>query len=86
MITKLAASAQSILGDVLDAYLLGNVGAHVVNHPRGGRKHFSDVTAGRSQEPDLYTNHGQRPDLANYTVENYVAVRTSQSPSHRPVC
>ena len=44
MIAKLAASSQSILGDVLDAYLLGNVGVHAVDHPRGWRGHFSDVT------------------------------------------
>lgn len=30
MISQLAASAQSILGDELDAYLLGNVSARVV--------------------------------------------------------
>ena len=28
------------------------------------------------QEPDLYSRHGERPDLANYTVDNYISVRT----------
>ncbi|TFY75759.1 hypothetical protein EWM64_g8253 [Hericium alpestre] len=43
----LAGSAQSALGNSLDALLLGN-------------------------EPDLYTSHGNRPNLKNYTVEDYV--------------
>lgn len=43
MITELAAAAQSILGDVLDAYLLGNVGLQpsIIFE---GRDHFSDAT------------------------------------------
>ena len=28
-----------------------------------------------NQEPDLYSRHGERPDLANYTVDNYISVR-----------
>ena len=36
MITKLAATAQSILGDELDAYLLGNVGLQRSTVPDGG--------------------------------------------------
>lgn len=44
MISKLAASAQSILGDELDAYLLGNVRVSVVRlYPRD---HFRDVPSG----------------------------------------
>jgi hypothetical protein len=43
MIAKLAAAAQSILGDELDAYLLGNVGPQRLIIPKG-RDHFSDTT------------------------------------------
>ncbi|KAI0346775.1 glycoside hydrolase family 79 protein [Trametopsis cervina] len=42
-----AADAERILGDYLDATLLGN-------------------------EPDLYTSHGNRPNIANYTVNDYI--------------
>lgn len=27
-----------------------------------------------SQEPDLYTSHGNRPNIKNYTLENYIDV------------
>ncbi|KAI0089143.1 hypothetical protein BDY19DRAFT_944395 [Irpex rosettiformis] len=42
-----ASDAQKILGDYLDAALLGN-------------------------EPDLYSAHGQRPNIANYTTDDYI--------------
>lgn len=42
-----AGDVQKILGDDLDAYILGN-------------------------EPDLYTSHGNRPNLQNYTVNDYI--------------
>ncbi|PSR75048.1 hypothetical protein PHLCEN_2v9378 [Hermanssonia centrifuga] len=42
-----AGDAQKVLGDDLDAFLLGN-------------------------EPDLYTSHGDRPGMANYSVYDYI--------------
>ena len=43
MISQLAASAQSLLGDELDAYLLGNVSVQVTDHPKDC---FSDPSLG----------------------------------------
>ena len=31
----------------------------------------------RLQEPDLYSTHGQRPNLKNYTTDDYIGVRIS---------
>ena len=73
MISQLAASSQSTLGDELDAWLLGNVSASVADCSQVGSDHFSDPAA--KQEPDLYSTHGQRPNLANYTVDDYISVR-----------
>ncbi|KAJ7198927.1 glycoside hydrolase family 79 protein [Mycena rebaudengoi] len=42
----IATDARTILGDTLDAMLLGN-------------------------EPDLFTGHGRRPNLKNYTTQDY---------------
>jgi len=53
MITKLAAAAQSILGDKLDAYLLGNVGLQQSTIPDG--RYFFSVAARRSNRNQIST-------------------------------
>ncbi|KAG6821564.1 hypothetical protein H0H93_000073 [Arthromyces matolae] len=53
----IAADAEATLGTTLDGYLLGNVGF--------------DFPLDR--EPDLYTTHGQRPNIKNYTTDIYIS-------------
>lgn len=65
-IPLLAGDAENALGDDLDAFLLGNV-----------RLLFVLAAAHRltlTQEPDLYTAHGNRPNLQNYTTNDYIGV------------
>ena len=44
-----------------------------------GSDHSPDLLPVVKQEPDLYSRHGQRPNLANYTVDNYISVRTPRA-------
>ncbi len=59
--------AKKNLGNNLDAFLLGNVSSG--RPPSRHRPQYVIL-----QEPDLYTAHSQRPNLANYTTGNYMDV------------
>ena len=69
-IPLLAGDAVKALGDDLDAFLLGNASSDLSPPSIVGADMERVV-----QEPDLYTGHGQRPNLKNYTVDDYVGVR-----------
>ena len=69
-IPLLAGDAQNTLGDSLDAFLLGNVSAFFAP----SIVFFCAYIVLVLQEPDLYTRHGQRPNLKNYTVQDYSKV------------
>lgn len=68
-IPLVAGDAQKYLGDDLDAYLVGNVRLDY---------YLYIVSLTPFQEPDLYTTHGNRPNLKNYTVNDYIGVSTTR--------
>jgi hypothetical protein len=60
-IVNVASAAEMSLGSSLDGLLLGNV-SYILHHCS-----WLIIV----KEPDLYTVHGDRPGLSNYTTQDY---------------
>ncbi|KAI0643529.1 hypothetical protein C8Q79DRAFT_1012806 [Trametes meyenii] len=63
-IPRLTGDAPKALGDDLDAFLLGSVVIFLL-YPQ-------TISSSHNKNPDLYTDHGNRPGINNYTQYDYI--------------